>query len=29
MLNTTFFAIRLKNSKGMGLLGISCAFGVE
>lgn len=29
MLNNVFFAIRFKNGKSMGLLGLSRAFGVE
>lgn len=28
MLNTVFFAIRFKNGKSMGSVGLSCAFGV-
>lgn len=28
MLSNVFYGIRFKNSKGMGLLGLSCAFGV-
>ena len=28
MLKTVFFEIRVENGKSMGLLGLSCAFGV-
>ena len=29
MLKTVFFEVRVENGKGMGLLGLSRAFGVE